>query len=68
MPEGPKTEYYGAEALRLIETSLEIVRVIPEKWESEYRDPVSGDLWLLDYPHSELQGGGEPRLPKLNSK
>src|SRR5262249_22979078 len=31
-------------------------------WETEFEDPVTGELWLMDLPHSELQGGGPPRL------
>jgi hypothetical protein len=30
-------------------------------WLTLYRDPVTDQLWELDYPHSERHGGG-PRL------
>ena len=46
-------------------TRLRKVKIAPEKWETEYENPSTGEKWLLDYPHSELQGGGEPRLRKL---
>ncbi len=39
----------------------------PETWEIEYKDPITGEKWLMDYPHSEQQGGGSPRLRKIKS-
>lgn len=35
-------------------------------WELLYRDPRDGRLWELIYPHSELHGGGPPRLYLLS--
>jgi hypothetical protein len=31
-------------------------------WLTLYRDPNDGRFWELDYPQSELHGGGPPRL------
>ena len=33
-------------------------------WETEYEDPKTGAIWVMDYPHSEYHGGGSPRLRK----
>jgi hypothetical protein len=65
MPHENRTEFRGAEAVEYANTRLRKVKIAPEKWETEYEDPSTGEKWLLDYPHSELQGGGEPRLRKL---
>lgn len=35
-------------------------------WELLYRDPRDGRLRELIYPHSELHGGGPPRLHLLS--
>jgi hypothetical protein len=32
--------------------------------EVEYIDDRTGDRWVMDYPDSEQQGGGSPRLIK----
>ena len=31
-------------------------------WDFLYQDPEDGRYWELTYPHSEMQGGGPPRL------
>ena len=31
-------------------------------WDELYRDPDDGRLWELTWPHSEMHGGGPPRL------
>lgn len=31
-------------------------------WNVLYRDPTDGRYWELNYPQSELQGGGPPQL------
>lgn len=56
-------EYLGADALRRAET-LVTVRVDADRWETEYKDAVTGETWILDYPCSEQHGGGSPRLKK----
>jgi hypothetical protein len=61
-------ELVGSKALEYANAHLRKVRVIAEKWETEYEDVITGDVWLLDYPHSQLHGGGEPRLRKIEKK
>ncbi|MBV8436518.1 MAG: hypothetical protein JOY95_03300, partial [Silvibacterium sp.] len=36
-----------------------------QTWQISYEDPSTGDLWIMDYPQSEAQGGGSPRLRKV---
>lgn len=55
-------ELEGKEAVDFAERHLRKVRANPQTWEVEYEDPRTGELWVMDYPHSELQGGGSPRL------
>ena len=57
----------GAEAKAYADTHLEKVRVDPDSWEIEYVDPVSGEYWVMDYPLSEMHGGGPPRLRRKTS-
>jgi hypothetical protein len=45
---------------------LRMVQRDGARWETEYEDPKTGERWLLDYPQSELQGGGEVRLRRLS--
>lgn len=35
-------------------------------WLTLYRDPGDGRFWELDYPQSELHGGGPPRLRAIS--
>jgi hypothetical protein len=65
MAEEYKIEYRGAEAYDYAEKHLKKIRVILEKWETEYKNIRTDELWVLDYPHSENQGGGEPRLRRV---
>ncbi|MCA0279452.1 MAG: immunity 27 family protein [Proteobacteria bacterium] len=58
-----RDEYVGVEALSRAK-SLTRVKADPDIWEVEYRDEATGEIWLLDYPHSEQHGGGSPRLRK----
>jgi hypothetical protein len=61
------TELHGAEALAFAEQHLRKIKVNPDTWEIEYEAPSTGEKWLLDYPQSGLQGGGSPRLRKMDS-
>ncbi len=45
--------------------SNHLVEVARGNWRVLYRDPESGDLWELTYPHGEMQGGGPRCLTKL---
>lgn len=56
-----KQEYFGAEAFA-IARELRETHVDSDSWTKEYLDPRTGEVWILDYPNSELQGGGSPRL------
>lgn len=46
------------------EAHLKRIRVDADNWEVEYIDDSTGELWVMDYPESELHGGGSPRLRK----
>lgn len=37
-------------------------------WLTLYRNPENGSLWELDYPQSEMHGGGPPRLKLISSE
>jgi hypothetical protein len=52
----------GADAVKYAAARLRKLRVDPASWEIEYVDDSTGETWVMDYPNSELQGGGSPRL------
>jgi hypothetical protein len=54
----------GEVALTFARANLKEMKVDAEKWETEYLDEKTGEIWILDYPESELHGGGSPRLRK----
>jgi len=35
-------------------------------WDKLYRDPATGALWQLTYPHSEMHGGGPRHLAAIS--
>jgi Immunity protein 27 len=55
----------GKDAIDFAERYLKKIRTDGLNWEIEYEDPITGDRWMMDYPHSEAHGGGSPRLRKL---
>ena len=55
-------ELHGAAAQRFAEARLEKVAVDAVAWTTTYCDPADGSIWVMDYPHSEVHGGGSPRL------
>ena len=59
---------HGQAALDFIEQHLTKVGVDPLNWTVEYRDKKTGVMYVLDYPHAEQQGGGEPRLARKASQ
>jgi hypothetical protein len=65
MSSSTQNELFGAEALKYAEANLRQIRAFPDRWETEYEDPRTKEKWILDYPHSERHGGGEPRLRKV---
>jgi hypothetical protein len=36
-------------------------------WDALYRDPITGRLWELTWPRSDLHGGGPPRLRRVHA-
>jgi hypothetical protein len=61
-----ESELNGAEAVEYAQQRLKKVRGDAEGWEIEYVDEKTGEKWLMDYPHAELQGGGSPRLRRVS--
>ena len=59
-------ELSGKDAYEFAETHLR--KVNSRNWEIDFEDPKTGELWLMDFPHSEGHGGGPPRLRKLPRK
>lgn len=59
-----ETEYNGKEAVEFAKNFLKETRSNPIAWTVEYEDPLTEEVWVMDYPQSELQGGGPPRLRK----
>lgn len=57
-------ELWGNEALHYIAGNLRQTRIDNERWETTYVDG-DGEVWIRDYPHGELQGGGSPRLRRV---
>ena len=50
----------------LINERLERLGSDKSGWDILFRDPQDGRLWELTYPHSELHGGGPPRLTNID--
>jgi hypothetical protein len=46
----------------LIAKYLNRVKADESGWNTLFRDPSDGRYWELTYPHSEMHGGGPPRL------
>ncbi|MBV8114072.1 MAG: hypothetical protein JO300_04980 [Silvibacterium sp.] len=61
----PTQELEGKKALDFAERYLKKIDLNPQTWQISYEDPSTGDLWIMDYPQSEAQGGGSPRLRKV---
>ena len=57
-------EVHGNAAQRFAETELEELEVDVVAWTATYRDPTDGSIWVMDYPHGELQADGPPRLKR----
>jgi hypothetical protein len=55
-------ELNGKQAADFAEQYLRKLKPNPQTWDTEYEDPRTGAKWVMDYPHSEVQGGGSPRL------
>ena len=63
--ESEPDELLGNAARDFADEHLEQVDKDLVNWTIEYRDRRDGSVWLMDYPHRELQGGGPPRLRKI---
>lgn len=50
----------------LISEHLVLISAAVSGWDELYRDPVSGKLWELSWPQSEMPGGGPPRLTQIS--
>jgi hypothetical protein len=37
-------------------------------WETPFQDPNDGRFWERTYPHSEMHGGGPPRLTLMSTE
>lgn len=55
-------EFNGAVAQSYAESHLRKGYVDAENWLIEYVCPLTGKRWIMDYTHSEQNGGGAPRL------
>ncbi len=55
----------GAKAIEYT-AHMEVVRTDKLKWETEYECPYTKIRWIIEYPNSELHGGGPPRLTRLS--
>ena len=60
-------ELQGEDAKSFAEEHLQKTNVDYDRWEVEYRDPETGQRYVLDYLHPEMQGGGIPRLRLADS-
>ena len=59
---GPSLALGGSDAEAYAQDHL-LKRFVNEReWLKGFVCPDSGQLWLMDFPESELQGGGPPRL------
>jgi hypothetical protein len=46
----------------LVKNYLTKLKVDTSGWNTLYQDPSDGRRWELTFPHSEIHGGGPPRL------
>lgn len=55
----------GAAAAQHARKHWVLVRTDAVKWNSLWRDPVTGKLWKEFYPRSEAHGGGPPSFETI---
>ena len=60
------TELRGADALEFAAASLELVSIDPKTWSKRYRDPRTGEAWVMEFVHPEAHGGGVPILRRVD--
>jgi hypothetical protein len=51
---------------KLVQSELEFVGATDGGWSRLFRDKADGRFWEHTYPHSELHGGGPPRLAVIS--
>lgn len=51
----------------LIREHLHRIAMSPDGWSALFRDPDDGRLWERAYPHSEMHGGGPPKLEIISA-
>lgn len=61
----PVDVVYGNDALENCK-ALKKERVDSERWVTEYVDESTGERWVLEYIDPHLQGGGRPRLRRVD--
>jgi Immunity protein 27 len=59
-------ELNGSAAQDYARGHLDKLETDPVEWTIQYRCPETGAKWVMDHPHSELQGGGSPRLRRTD--
>ena len=37
-------------------------------WVTTFKDLITGETWILDYPDSDHHGGGSPRLTRSDTE
>jgi hypothetical protein len=62
------TVLWDADARDYAASHLKLVEVRAGGWEVVFRCPVTGLLWLEDWPRSEEHGGGPRRLARLDEE
>lgn len=60
-------ELNGIEAQKYARDHLIKLSVNPQTWEISYKCPEKDILWILDFPFSEMHGGGPHRLRKIHN-
>jgi hypothetical protein len=53
------------DAMTYVHEHFDAVSIDLETWETRYRDPADGSLWVVDYPDAQRVGGGMPRVRRV---
>lgn len=59
------TQLVGEDAYRYANEHLHRLATDYSGWVTEYECPCSDNKWLMEYPDSQLHGGGLPSLTRL---
>jgi len=60
-------ELRGNRAKAFANSRLELERVDYDTWYIYYRDPASGQRYVIDYPDAGYHGMGSPRLRPIEA-